>query len=181
MTIEEKISDYISVLKKYNETTNVYSKSAYDKLDFHIENCRLLGFHMKQKGPIFDFGSGSGLPSVILSIIKPNTRIFAIDSTLKKATFLKHVKSELNLENLTVVHQDVLTFLRTEKTRPRYITAKAFAPLPKILNICEKIKFKGQELWVPISKNQKLEIQEMNLQGSCFVETNSHIFLKYLL
>ena len=39
MKQNQKIEQYIKLLKKYNETTNIYSKNAYDHLNFHIKDC----------------------------------------------------------------------------------------------------------------------------------------------
>ena len=37
--IHEKVQQYTDLLKEYNETTNIYSKS-YDILDYHIADSK---------------------------------------------------------------------------------------------------------------------------------------------
>ena len=39
MKHKDKINTYIKLLKEYNKITNIYSKRAYDKLEFHIQDC----------------------------------------------------------------------------------------------------------------------------------------------
>lgn len=104
---------YISLLLAYNERTNVYSKSAYEKLPFHVWDsitlARLLAPAVadgKERGPassgmagdasgILDLGSGSGLPSVILACVHPDVPIFAVESKSRKTRFLQHVAREI--------------------------------------------------------------------------------------
>jgi len=170
-----EIEAYINELKIYNEHTNIYSKKAYDKLPFHIEDgitlSMLLPEDVKQ---IVDFGSGSGLPAVILSITKPNTHVIAIESKSKKTNFLCKVKETLNLENLTIVNMDINEYLKKSQPCPEVITAKAFAHIDKTSTIINKADVRNTTLWVPISENQKTEYQ--NMPNVTINETNGFIY-----
>ena len=149
----EPIDHYIELLKAYNAHTNVYSKSAYGKLPFHItDSLQLAEFVGDQAQHIVDMGSGSGLPSVILAIACPNARVTAVESKSRKTRFLEHVKAELGLDNYTVVTGDINQVLNTLKPID-VVTAKAFKPLPDVVKIFRKTKAK--QLWVPISDAQR--------------------------
>ena len=39
---EAPFGPFIEALKSYNEGVNIYSKSAYDRLDFHIQDSLIL-------------------------------------------------------------------------------------------------------------------------------------------
>lgn len=52
-----------------------------------------------------DLGSGGGLPAIPLSIIFPQWDYTLVESTGKKATFLKDVKEAINLDNIHIYNQ----------------------------------------------------------------------------
>ena len=90
---QEKIKTYCEALKVYNQTTNIYSKNAYDKLPFHIQDgvtlATLIGNNKKR---VLDIGSGSGLPAVIIAIINPKNHVTAVESKSRKTIFLDQIK-----------------------------------------------------------------------------------------
>ena len=70
MDQKKTIKAYITLLKEYNQTTNIYSKTAYNKLEFLIEDCNQLAKLITNTNQhVLDIGSGSGLPSVIIAIV----------------------------------------------------------------------------------------------------------------
>jgi len=150
-----KISQYIHELKKYNETTNIYSKTAYHHLNFHIQDCiGIANIIPPNTQSILDMGSGSGLPAVPLSILLPHTKITAIESKGRKARFLFHVKQTLSLANLTIINADIHQVLQESNVTADVITAKAFAPFKKAQSIATKAKKTGSILIIPISPAQ---------------------------
>jgi len=49
---------------------------------------------------VMDFGTGMGVPAVLLALARPDLRILALDKSRKKIAFLRQVTLELRLENL---------------------------------------------------------------------------------
>ena len=147
------IKHYITLLKNYNETTNIYSKKAYDKLDFHIQDSIQLAQLLSNKtATIFDFGSGSGLPSIILAIENPNQTIYAIESKSRKYIFLQQCKQELCLKNIHIVPTNIFEW--NPPCQADYITAKAFGSIEKIKTIRKKLNQTQSTIICPISKTQ---------------------------
>ena len=150
-----KIKQYIELLKEYNSHTNIYSSNAYDKLHYHINDSIILSNIIKDSGiNTFDMGSGSGLPSIIIAIINPTNNVFAIESKSRKTKFLHHIKKELDLNNLTIINQNIFELSHEFRNKASVITAKAFAPYPKILQYAKKLHHKKTEIFSPISKQQ---------------------------
>ena len=170
-----KIQAYIDLLKDYNQTTNIFSKNAYDKLDFHINDCLTLSSLVQNTTrTIFDFGSGSGLPSIPLAITHPAVSVIAIESKSRKTNFLNHVKTELKLTNLKVVTKNLFEWKTPSK--PDIITAKAFAPLDKINRLYSRFKGKNTFVLIPISQNQA-EIYKIE-PNITIIEKNSFLYAK---
>ncbi len=155
MKHSKKIDSYIELLKEYNEDVNVFSRKSYETLPFHIEDCQNLASLIPDTANvIFDLGSGSGLPSVILAILLRNVTVYALESKGKKCAFLDLVKADLDLKNYLVVNTNVFEF-PTRVVSPDVITAKAFGPLEKTLRVAERFAKKGTQLIVPISQKQR--------------------------
>ncbi len=57
--------------------------------------------------PIADFGSGAGLPGVPLAVALPRLTFMLVDRSARKVRFLRRVRDELGLRNLTVLCADV--------------------------------------------------------------------------
>jgi 16S rRNA (guanine527-N7)-methyltransferase len=85
-----------------------------------------------QKKVIFDFGSGNGFPGLVLGLLAPDRQIVLVESDVRKAEFLKHLVSRLDLPNIKVVK------MRVEDLKPGSIevaVSRGFASITKaILN-----------------------------------------------
>ncbi len=149
------LADYMALLKQYNEHTNIYSKSSYDKLEFHLQDSINIAAIVSLSGEtVVDLGSGSGLPSAIIAIMNSDQRVIAIESKERKRRFLHQVKSELALENYEVFEGDIQQFRHQRNDFCGAITAKAFAKAPKALQIAKTLNGKKGKLVIPISDKQ---------------------------
>lgn len=156
-----KIRDYIALLKEQNEMINLYSKKSYDKLDFHVQDCVNIAESItNHECSVVDLGSGAGLPSIVIAIMNPLNKITAMESTQKKTRFLELVKASLQLDNLTIVNEDINAYLRSHPLKANYVTAKAFAPYEKVIKIAEKLALPYTQLIIPISKRQYEEYSQ---------------------
>ena len=159
-SISSKINIYSSELKAYNEIHNIYSKLAYKHLDFHITNSIHMSEIIGQKCKcIVDWGSGSGLPSVPLAICLPDTDVYAIESKSRKSRFLEKCRDDIDLPNyhpITAAVQDWALDPKPQRLdQIDYITAKAFKPLPKLIQLAKSLPLaKKTRLLVPISQKQ---------------------------
>ena len=149
------VDSYIELLKEYNSHTNVYSKSTYDQLAFHIQDSiNVAGLVSECGDRVVDLGSGSGLPSVIIAIHNPHQKVVALESKERKRRFLQWVKDELGLVNYEVYSGDIQMFKHHRNDMCGAVTAKAFAKAPKVLQVARGLACKKGRLVIPVSKNQ---------------------------
>ena len=173
-TMETLLNRYIERLKQYNEHTNIYSKSAYDKLPFHIQDSIYLSeLITNKKQVVFDFGSGSGLPAIPIAIMNPLNEVYAIESKSRKTMFLESVKQDLKLTNLTVITKNLYEWKPPSKAD--IITAKAFASLEKIQTIAVKCKQTAAQIYIPISHHQATQLS--NNLAVTIIKVKQHYFL----
>lgn len=139
-----QLADYVKILKVHNEKINLVSKSDSSRLwENHvfpsIVAVKLVDFPVG--GTILDLGSGAGLPGIPLKIVRPDLRLFLVDSIRKKALFLQKVVRVLQLSEISV-----LNFRLGQDPTPKpfhlnfdIITARAVAPVKRLYPLTEKL------------------------------------------
>ncbi len=157
MNNKEKFIKYEELLKQWSQKMNLVAPSTLSDIqNRHIMDSAQLADFIPKDVKIIDLGSGAGFPGVVLAILGWN--VICIESIGKKAGFLSFLKSELDLPNLTVINDRIENFLlKTPVNSKNFIfTARAFAPLTKILDYTYKTKcrlflLKGREIETEIA------------------------------
>lgn len=112
--------------KAYNLTAITDPQEALIK---HIFDCMAIVPTLpfaKQSGiRLLDIGTGAGLPSVIIAILRPDWHVTALDSNSKKVRFIRQMAGELSLANITPVASRIEQFAGEFDV----ITSRAFASL----------------------------------------------------
>src|ERR671913_63545 len=85
-----------------------------------------------------DVGSGGGLPGIPIKIMKPDLATTLVESTGKKAKFLRHAVDSLSLRDVEVVNGRVEDLGRTQGHRGVYdvVTCRAVARLSVVAEDC---------------------------------------------
>ena len=78
---------------------------------------------------ILDAGTGAGFPGIPLALVLPETSFTLAESIQKKARFVESALIELRLPNAAVTSQ------RAEELKADVITARALAPIPRVLTL----------------------------------------------
>ena len=127
-----QLLDYHALINKWNKVYNLSAiRDPLESIKKHfLDSFSILEFI--KPGLLLDVGSGAGLPGIIIAIMKPKTNVFVIDSVGKKCRFMQTVKTELGLENLTVINNRVESFNYPELFSQ--ITSRAFASAFDTLN-----------------------------------------------
>jgi 16S rRNA (guanine527-N7)-methyltransferase len=107
---KEQISDlknYFESLIYFNAKMNLVSKSTLPiAARQHFVDCvqglKICNEHANFSGTVYDFGSGNGFPGLVLAILRRDIGLCLIERDMRKVEFLKHVASELKLNNVTV-------------------------------------------------------------------------------
>ena len=120
-----QLLDYHALINKWNKVYNLSAiRDPLESIKKHfLDSFSILEFI--KPGLLLDVGYGAGLPGIIIAIMKPKTNVFVIDSVGKKCRFMQTVKTELGLENLTVINTRVESFNYPELFSQ--ITSMAFA------------------------------------------------------
>jgi len=128
-----KLMAYLELLSKWNAVYNLTSiRNPADMVKHHLLDSLAAAFAFNQAKNILDVGSGGGLPGIVLSILYPNKQLALCDTVNKKTAFLKQVKAELNLKNVTV-YTGRVEQLKLDGSFD-VITSRAFSELSNFVN-----------------------------------------------
>lgn len=147
-----KLKQYENLVKEWNNRFNLVSKSSVEELwNRHIiDSLQLVQFIKNTDKILYDFGSGAGFPAIVVAIVAeqlfPNLQVNLVESIGKKATFLNTVKTELNLQNVEVLHNRIEN-LKSEPSD--IISSRALAALPKLLEYAKPFCAKNTRLIFP--------------------------------
>lgn len=130
----DKFRAYLTLLEKWQARINLVANSTLaEAWQRHIlDSGQLAAFYPPQTKNIMDVGSGAGFPGLVLAIMG-GVMVDLVESDQRKAVFLSTVIRELDLP--AKVHNQRIETL--PQLFPDVITARALAPVPKLLKLIE--------------------------------------------
>lgn len=102
-SVRQQLLDYLALIQKWNKVHNLTAvRDPEEMVTLHLLDSLSVLPHIKS-GRLLDVGSGAGLPGIPLALCLPDLQVTVMDSSHKKASFMRQVKTELNISNLEVV------------------------------------------------------------------------------
>lgn len=103
---------------------------------------------------VLDAGTGAGFPGIPLALVLPDTQFTLAESIQKKARFVESALAELKLPNVEIAAR------RAEELKADIITARALAPISKILALFRPTLKSGSRLLLYKGPDVETEIAE---------------------
>jgi len=149
------------IIKKNKEINLISEKSINNSRKRHIIDCAQVIDLIDINSKICtDIGSGAGLPGIVLSILlrgkKIDMKMNLYEKSYHKSLFLKSVSRKLNL-NTEIFEEDIF---KKKNLVSGSVVARAFKPLPIILDLVERNFKKCTNLIVFMGKNGKQLLDE---------------------
>lgn len=137
---------YLDLLLEVNQRMNLtrITDRAAAEIQHVADGLTLLGHLPAGAIELCDVGSGGGVPGIPLAIARPDARILLIESTRKKAAFLRDTVAALSLTNAQVCDaraEDVARSNRRELFD--IVTARAVGALVWLAEWCLPLAKKG--------------------------------------
>ena len=122
----------------------------------HIaDSAQLLSFDTRDgDGLWIDLGSGAGLPGLVVAILSTRP-VMLVESRKRRCDFLRTVAAELCLANVEVVEAPLE---RIEARPAASISARAFAPLDKLLDLSARFSTESTHWLLPKGRNAVKEL-----------------------
>jgi 16S rRNA (guanine527-N7)-methyltransferase len=133
----EWLDRFVDHLLKWQPVVQLVAPSTLSKIwTRHIADSLQLLPDIESAKEVVDVGSGGGFPGVVLAIAAPDKKFHLIESDTRKASFLREA---LRITNTVaeVYAERVESAAKRIATEIHMVTARAFAPLPALLDLTE--------------------------------------------
>jgi len=164
----ERLEAYAALLRRESATQNLVSASTLDRLwDRHIlDSVQLVRFQPDPRASWLDIGSGAGLPGIAIACLAEGP-VTLVEPRRLRVEFLHKVVATLHLR-VEIVRG------RAERLEGKFatITARAVAPLPKLLELSHHLSTRNSRWVLPKGRNAQSELAaaQRAWQGAFHVE-----------
>jgi 16S rRNA (guanine527-N7)-methyltransferase len=154
----ERLEGFTALLKEENKRQNLVSDASLAHIwSRHIvDSAQLLRLAPAQAATWLDIGTGAGFPGLIAALLHCS-KVALVESRHLRADFLRRAAAILGVEDRTEVIE-----ARIERLEARpfdVISARAFAPLDKLLALGERFSASGTVWILPKGRTAKSELE----------------------
>lgn len=154
----ERLEAFVALLRSENQRQNLVSNASLEAVwERHIlDSAQLVRFAPAHAGAWLDLGTGAGFPGLLVPLFH-DAHVVLVESRRLRADFLRTAASLLGVAAKVEIQ---CLKLESVPTRPfDVITARAFAPLPKLLGLAERFSTSGTVWILPKGRNAKSELE----------------------
>jgi len=117
-----QLGEFYSLLTRWNERLHLVAPCAPEEFAVrHVLESLMLLKHLPQNARVADIGSGGGLPIIPCLIARPDLEATLIESSQKKAVFLREALSQLRIKSVVIPRR----FEEVEPPAVSFITCRA--------------------------------------------------------
>ena len=156
----EKLDRLGGYLREENSRQNLVSAASLEVVwqRHFADSAQLLEFVPRETNSWLDLGTGAGLPGLVIAIMRPEISVTMVESRTKRTDWLKSMCDELGVANGHVV----ASRLELIETFPAdVISARAFAPLPKLLDLAARFSTARTQWVLPKGRSAAQEVEEL--------------------
>ena len=157
-----ELEEFRSLILKKNKEINLIScnTEGISRERHIIDSAQIIDFIDKKDKLCTDIGSGSGLPGIVLAIImkhkKSNMKFHLYEKSYHKSNFLRDISKKFNL-NTKIFHKNIF---EEKNLTTDVIVARAFKPLPVVLDLVNKNFKRFKNIILYLGKNGKQKLME---------------------
>lgn len=159
----EQLEGFLALLAEEMPLQNLISKSSADHVwDRHVVDSAQLLLHAPKGGSgktWMDLGTGAGFPGIIVAILSDYT-VQMVESRGRRIAFLETVVKKLGLTEKALVFGKRLENVDSHPVD--VISARAFAPLPKLLSLSHRFSTEKTVWLLPKGKNAVRELKGLS-------------------
>jgi 16S rRNA (guanine527-N7)-methyltransferase len=158
-----RLDEYVDLLLKWQQRTNLVAAATIVQVwTRHVaDSLQLLSLAPAARVWV-DLGSGGGFPGLALACALADTagaRVHLVESNAKKAAFLRETTRALRLPALVHARR-IEDFSQGLADSPDVVTARALAPLTRLLGYAEPLLKKGVQGLFPKGQDVEAELTE---------------------
>ena len=152
----ERLDRFAAMLVAENAQQNLIAASTIPTLWVrHIaDSAQLLGLDADGEGLWVDLGSGPGLPGLVVAILSERPMLL-VESRKRRCDFLRAVVAALDLKHVEVAEAPLE---RIETRQASTISARAFAPLDRLIGLSTRFSTESTRWLLPKGRNAVKEL-----------------------
>jgi 16S rRNA (guanine527-N7)-methyltransferase len=153
----ERLDAFVTFLRQESEGQNLVSRASLEAVwQRHIlDSAQLVRFAPQAARDWLDLGTGAGFPGLLVPIFHPAI-VILVEARRLRADFLRSAASVLGVADRVEVVCSKLEAL--PQRHADVISARAFAPLPKLLDLAERFSAPNTVWILPKGRNAKSEL-----------------------
>ena len=154
---------YYKELLLWNEKMSLVSiKSPLDIPKHFIDSLTVAKFIKNENSKLLDIGTGAGLPGIPLKIKMESLHVTLLDSSRKKASFLKSVVRKLGFSDISVINGRAESLIYEENYKGSFdiVISRAAFKFPYFLILGEQFLSDGGTLIAMKGKNADNELEQ---------------------
>lgn len=154
----ERLEDFVAFLREEAQQQNLISAATLEHIWARhiVDSAQLLHF-APDNADWLDLGSGAGFPGLIVAMLGSH-RVTLVESRNKRIDYLQRAIDRFGLQDRAGVAG--MSIERLETAPYSVISARAFAPLPRLLDLSQRFSTQ-KTLWLlPKGRNAVKELQE---------------------
>ena len=132
---------YWENLKLWNGKINLTSIRDHHEIimKHFLDSVAVLNYFVVQENDlVVDVGSGAGFPGIPIKILRPNLDLTLVESVSKKASFLKFLKTRLELEHTKIINLRAEEIVNLSQHRQNYdlVLTRYIASIEDSIDYC---------------------------------------------
>ena len=165
------LENYVERLKSANQSQNLVAASTLDDIwERHIvDSAQLVRFEPRSGAAWVDIGSGAGLPGIVIAALVDGP-VTLVEPRRLRAAFLEETVAESALSGRVTVREDKIEHVQGQFD---VITARAVAPLGRLLGMGLHLAHSGTIWALPKGRNAKSELAEARRSWHCEVRSEA--------
>lgn len=161
--IAARLDAFVALLLKWQRAVNLIAPSTVESIwTRHILDSLQLVDLAPTARTWIDLGSGGGFPGLVIACMLAQTSgatVHLVEKNAKKAAFLREVTRHLGLPALVHAVQ-IEDFIASFSDSADVVTARALAPLPRLLGYVAPLVEKGAQALLPKGQDVEAELTE---------------------
>jgi 16S rRNA (guanine527-N7)-methyltransferase len=154
----QRLERFVELLEEENHRQNLVSKGSLEHIwARHVyDSAQLLRFAPADAATWLDLGSGAGFPGLVVALLHP-ARVTLVEARKLRADFLRRAAKALG-----VADKVEIACVKIGGLAPRsfdVISARAFAPLDRLLPLAAPFSGDGTVWILPKGRNAKSELE----------------------
>lgn len=158
----ERLEELAALLAQENAVQNLVSAQSLGEVwRRHIADSIQLLAHVSRETAAkgwFDLGTGAGFPGLAIACVLPDSPVWLVESRARRIDWLRRAAAALGLGRVEVIGQTL------EKVPTRHagvISARAFAPLDKLLRLSARFSTSDTIWLLPKGRSARQELAEL--------------------